>query len=278
METIATNFLVKKGKVSSNGQTLYWESHGTGEPLILVMGIGYDSSLWGLHQVPFFSQHFQTIIFDNRDVGQSSLANTSYAIKDMAEDMVGLMKELGIKKSHFIGISMGGMICQEFAINHPELVHKLILTGTSAANELASFDPINIWNFVKQNDKEGLTFAQQQFIWLFSDSFLRNHKAVEQTLQLLGSNPNPVSPAAYKRQVNAYLKHNTLNRLNKIKAPTLVLVGEQDRLTPPWIVKEVADGIPASKFRIIKGDGASHVLPLERPDDFNKAVFSFLNE
>ena len=106
----------------------------------------------------------------------------TYAIKDMAEDMVGLMKELGIKKSHFIGISMGGMICQEFAINHPELVHKLILTGTSAANELASFDPINIWNFVKQNDKEGLTFAQQQFIWLFSDSFLRNHKAVEHVI------------------------------------------------------------------------------------------------
>lgn len=278
MEAKEDKIQAKSGKVKSNGQTLYWESHGEGEPLILVMGIGYDSTLWGLHQVPFFSKYFQTIVFDNRDSGQSSKATKEYSIRDMADDIVGVLSELGIKKSHFIGVSMGGMICQEFAINYPELIDKLVLTGTSAANELSLFDPINVWNFVKQKDVEGMIFAQQQFIWLFSDSFIRNKTAVEQTLQMLGSNPNPVSPESYQRQANAYLKHNTLARLNLIKSPTLVLVGEQDRLTPPWICKEVADGIPNSKFKIIDGDGSSHVLPLERPNDFNDVVLSFLQE
>jgi pimeloyl-ACP methyl ester carboxylesterase len=153
---------------------------------------------------------------------------------------------------------------------------KLVLTGTGAANTLTMFDPISVWNFVKKQDKEGLTFASQQFLWLFSESFLRNREAVNQTLQMLASNPNPVSAEAYHRQAEAYVKHNTLDRLGQVTATTLVIAGEQDRLTPPWITREVADAIPNAEYLLVKGDGASHVTPLERPDDFNNAVLSFL--
>ena len=79
---------MKTGNINSNGQTLYWESHGEGTPLVLVMGIGYDATLWNLHQVSFFSKHFQTIVFDNRDAGRSSLASGKYTIADMADDVV----------------------------------------------------------------------------------------------------------------------------------------------------------------------------------------------
>ena len=120
--------------------------------------------------------------------------------------------------------------------------------------------------------------AAQQFIWLFSDDFLKNEEAVNQTLQMLASNPNPVGAEAFKRQADAYVKHNTLDRLHHIKAPTLVISGERDRLTPPWVSREVADAIPISKFVVIDGAGSSHVLPLERPDDFNKIALSFLNK
>jgi 3-oxoadipate enol-lactonase len=269
---------MKNGTVAANGQQIYYEIHGEGEPLIMIMGIGYDATLWGLYQVPAFSSRFQVIVFDNRDVGRSSKATAPYTIADMADDVAGLMDGLGIERAHVLGISMGGMIAQEFALRHPKRLNKLILTGTGAATGRARFDPIMVWSFVKQHDEQGLIFAAQQFIWLFSIDFLRNHQAVDQILAMLASNPNPVSPEAYARQADAYVKHDALDRVVTIKAPTLVITGEQDRLTPPWMGRELTDAIPGSKFHLVKGSGASHVLPLERPDDFNELVLSFLKE
>ncbi len=269
---------MKSGTINSNGQELYYEVHGEGAPLVLIMGIGYDATLWGLHQIPALSQKYQVIAFDNRDVGRSSKATGPYTIADMADDVAGLMDGLQIKHAHVLGISMGGMIAQEFALRHPDRVDKLILTGTGAATGRAKFDPISIWNFVKQHDTAGLTFAAQQFLWLFSTDFLRNHEAVDQTLAMLGSNPNPVSPEAYARQASAYIQHDALDRVGNIKATTLVITGERDRLTPPWIGRELADAIPGAKFHLVEGPGSSHVLPLERPEDFNKIVLSFLKK
>jgi pimeloyl-ACP methyl ester carboxylesterase len=266
---------MQKGIAHSNGQKIYWESHGDGEPLILVMGIGYDSTLWG-NQVPAFSQKYRTIIFDNRDAGKSSNATEPYTISDMADDLAGLMDELSIKSAHLLGISMGGMICQDFAVRYSDRVRSLVLTGTGAAPARAKFDPIMIWDFVKTHDSEGMTFAGQQFLWLFSEDFRRNHGAVNETLQMLACNPNPVSAEAFHRQSQAYINFDALDQLSKITAPTLVICGEQDRLTPPWICQEVADHIPSAIFTLVNGPGSSHVLPLEKPEEFNEIVLSFM--
>lgn len=267
---------MKSGVIDSNGQKLYYEVYGEGMPLVLIMGIGYDATLWGLHQIPAFSQEFQVIAFDNRDVGRSSQATGPYTIADMADDVAGLMDGLEVDRSHLLGLSMGGMIALEFALRHPKRLGKLVLTGTGAGTGRAKFDPIPIWNFVKQHDAKGITFAAQQFVWLFSTDFVRNHQAVDETLALLGSNHNPVSPEAYERQANAYVQHDALDRVGKIGAHTLVVTGERDRLTPPWIGRELAEAIPSAEFHLVEGPGSSHVLPLERPDDFNNAVLSFL--
>jgi len=264
-----------QGVVGVNGQQLYYEVHGSGAPLVLVMGIGYDATLWA-QQVPTLSQHYRVIVFDNRDSGRSSRASRSYSIADMADDIVGLLDALNIGRTHLLGISMGAMIAQEFAIRHPERLDRLILTGTAACTARAQFDAIQSWAFVKTHDAEGLSFASQQFVWLFSDDFLRNEHAVAQTLEMLGSNPHPVGADAYRRQADAYLAHDTLDRLGDVLAPTLVVAGERDRLTPPWTCREVADAIPDSCFVVVEGPGASHVLPLERPDDFNTLVLDFL--
>ena len=269
---------MKSGYVDTNSQQIYYEMYSEGEPLILVMGIGGDSTMWSSFQVPAFSTKYQVIVLDNRDAGRSSKATAPYTIADMADDVAGLMDDLGIERAHVLGISMGGMIAQEFALQHPARLNKLILTGTGAATGQAKFDPIMSWNFVKQHDNEGLAFAAQQFIWLFSTEFLRNHQAVDQTLALFASNPNPFTPEAYARQAEAYLKHNALDRLKYVKAPTLVISGEQDRLAPPWIARELADAIPGAKFHLVEGNGASHALILERPDDFNQIAMNFLGK
>ena len=266
----------RSGTVRANGQELYFEVHGEGAPLVLVMGIGYDATLWTLAQVPALSEKFQVVIFDNRDAGRSSKAAAPYTIADMADDVAALMDALAIKRAHLLGLSMGGMIAQEFALRHADRLQRLVLSGCGAAPARVAFDPIRTWNWVKANDTSGEVFACQQFTWLFSTAFLRNTAAVQQTIRMLTSNPHPVGPEAYSRQADAYLRYDALDRLADVKSPTLVIVGDQDLLTPPWICREIADRIPGCQFEIIKGDGSSHVVPIQRPDEFNQLVTRFL--
>ena len=268
--------MTRSGTVSANGQELYFEVHGQGPPLVLIMGIGYDATLWTLAQVPELSQMFQVVIFDNRDVGRSAAARAPYTIAEMADDVAALMDALDITRTHVLGLSMGGMIALEFALRHAKRLRRLVLSGCGAAPARVAFDPIRTWNWVKATDKTGEVFAGQQFTWLFSNAFLRNKEAVQQTISLLTSNPNPIGSEAYNRQAQAYLQYDVLDRLADVKAPTLVIVGEQDLLTPPWVCREVADRIPGSRFEMITGGGASHVVPIERPQDFNRLVTAFL--
>ncbi|MEO5780481.1 MULTISPECIES: alpha/beta fold hydrolase [Arthrobacter] len=266
------------GTAQTNGQVLYYEVHGQGPSLVLVMGIGYDSSLWTLAQVPSLSTQFRVVLVDNRDAGRSSKASHPYSIADMADDLAGLLDALGIQRTHLLGLSMGGMIAVEFALRHAGRLDRLVLAGTGAAPARNAVDPIQIWSWVKANDATGKVFGGQQLASLFSTAFLRNHEAVQDTTALLASNPNPMSPEAYGRQADAYLHFDALSRLGAITAPTLVVVGEQDLITPPWIAREVADAIPGARFEVIRGDGSSHVVPIERPDDFNRLVSEFLTE
>ena len=276
--TTQLTHVAPSGTVQANGQQLYFEVHGDGPPLVLLMGIGYDSSLWTLAQVPALSTRFRVVLVDNRDAGRSSTASHPYRIVDMADDLAGLLDALGIAQSHLLGLSMGGMIALEFALRHADRLDRLVLTGTGAAPARAAVDPIRIWSWVKANDATGEVFGGQQFVSLFSTSFLRNHQAVRDTAELLASNPYPMTPHAYQRQADAYGQFDALDRLGAITAPTLVVAGEQDLLTPPWIAREVAAAIPRARFEVIRGDGSSHVLPLERADDFNRLVSAFLTE
>jgi 3-oxoadipate enol-lactonase len=266
------------GTVHTNGQDLYYETHGEGPPLVLVMGIGYDSSLWTLQQVPALSTRFRVVLLDNRDAGRSSRADHLYDIADMADDLAGLLDALDITSAHLLGLSMGSMIGIEFALRHADRLDRLVLAGPNAAPARTAVDPISIWNWVKSHDPGGEIFGAQQFTWLFSSAFLRNQRAVQETAALLASNPNPVEPEAYHRQSQAYLRFDALDRLSDIRATTMVIVGEQDLLTPPWVAREVAAGIPGARLEIVTGEGSSHVLPLERPDDFNELATDFLTQ
>ena len=266
----------QSGTVRTNGQELFYEVHGVGDPLVLVMGIGYDSSLWMLQQVPVLATRFRVVLVDNRDAGRSSRAAHRYTIADMADDVAGLLDALEIQRTHLLGLSMGSMIGIEFALRHADRLDRLVLAGPCAAPARSAVDPISTWNWVKANDLTGEAFGGQQLTWLFSSAFLRNQKAVQETVALLARNPNPIEPEAYDRQAQAYLQFDALDRLGAIAAPSLVIVGEQDLLTPPWVAREVAGRIPGARFEVLAGDGSSHAVPLERPDDFNRLVTAFL--
>jgi pimeloyl-ACP methyl ester carboxylesterase len=151
--------MANTGTIQANGQTLYYEIHGDGDPLVLVMGIGYDSTLWTLHQVPALAQHFQVILLDNRDVGRSGKASRAYTISDMADDVAGLLDALAIQRAHLLGLSMGALIGQEFALRHPGRLKRLVLCGPDAAPARDVVHPISVWRWVKESDSNGSTFG-----------------------------------------------------------------------------------------------------------------------
>ncbi len=113
---------------------LYYEEHGSGEPLIMVLGLGQDIATWGL-QVEELSKHLRLIVFDNRDSGKSSRCSDNYTTETMARDILILMDHLGIERTHLMGTSMGGMIAQHVALMAPERLKSLILAGTTTWGE-----------------------------------------------------------------------------------------------------------------------------------------------
>jgi 3-oxoadipate enol-lactonase len=113
---------------------LYYEEHGSGEPLIMVLGLGQDVATWGF-QISELSKHLRLIVFDNRDSGKSSRCPDNYTTESMGQDILGLMNHLRIKKTHLLGTSMGGMIAQHVALMAPERLKSLILAGTTSWGE-----------------------------------------------------------------------------------------------------------------------------------------------
>ncbi len=113
---------------------IYYEEHGQGPPLIMILGLGQDIETWGF-QIPELSKHLKLIVLDNRDSGKSSRCSENYTTETMAQDILGLMDHLGIENAHLLGTSMGGMIAQHVALMAPERIDSLILAGTTSWGE-----------------------------------------------------------------------------------------------------------------------------------------------
>src|SRR6476659_3223043 len=120
----------------NQGTRIYWEEHGSGEPLLMIMGLGYALDMWH-RTAPVMSQHFRTILFDNRGVGRSDVPSGPYPIPVMAADAAAVLDAAGVSQAHVMGMSMGGMIAQEFALQYPDRVSKLVLGCTACGGPKA---------------------------------------------------------------------------------------------------------------------------------------------
>src|SRR4051794_32374266 len=160
-----------------NGQTLYYEEHGEGEPLLCVMGLSANTLAWAL-QVQAFAVAHRTVIFDNRDVGRSSIADGDYEIRDMAADTLALADHLGLEGFHLLGYSMGGAIAQEVALAAPERVRTLTLAMTFASGGAYARRLTEVWGArrLKQSWEE---FVDEILLLNMSEAFFENEGAVE---------------------------------------------------------------------------------------------------
>jgi 3-oxoadipate enol-lactonase len=254
---------------------------GQGEPLLLIMGLGGTKEAWRL-QTRAFKRHYQVITFDNRGMGWPPGEQGAFTVEVMAGDTIALLDHLGVASAHILGYSLGGLVAQEIAIRHPERVRKLILTSTVAPG--AEMDPslssipkaLGLGTGDTPPDLEGvdlntvlplvMELSFNRWYYRIMIRFLARRLGMHMQVGLDGMAAQLVAAASA----------NTLERLDSIQAPTLVLTGAGDRLVDPSASRVLASRIPHAKLVMV--EGGSHAFAIEMRRRFNREVLNFLRE
>jgi pimeloyl-ACP methyl ester carboxylesterase len=258
------------------GVTLNYEVSGEGDPLLLVMGTSGSIPLWG-ELVPRLAERYRVIAFDNRGLGGSERGEGPITVASLAEDASALLEALEIPTAHAMGWSLGSAIVQELALAHPRQVASAVLYATWGrcdGYQRAMLSALRL-PYAVRDMEAALTVAGLAF-----SPELMDRPDVQQLFEpMLPAFPQTEAQMAVTvEQWDADLVHDTLDRLGGIEAPTLVVVGEQDLLTPPRQSKAVADAVPKARYELVTGPGSSHGLHIERPDDLVRIVTGFLDE
>lgn len=266
-------------KVHVNGIDLYYEIHGAGHPLVLIAGIGYTAWMW--HKViPGLAEHYQVIAFDNRGVGKSDKPEGPYTAEMLARDTVELMDALQIPSTHIFGHSMGGFIAQALALEYPERVDKLILSGTNYGGPRhipitpeamailtdASLAP-------EERVKRGIVVS------CAPEFPERQPEMMKEWVEYRVD--HPIHPQAYQAQLAIGLgliseEASFEKKLKNIQSPTLILFGEHDKVVPPGNAELLAKEIPDSTVEILPDAG--HFFLIERPQATIDVIISFLKK
>ncbi len=254
---------------------LYYESHGAGDPLLMIMGLGSSALAWEPALIGELARSFRTIIYDNRGTGRSDKPREEYSIAGMAGDAAALRDALGVARAHIFGVSMGGMIAQEFALNHRARVHTLTLGCTTAGGRNAVPAPPESMKILMA-PREGLSDAdiiRRSWPLGYTGGYIRSHRDVlEAAIARVLLHPTP--PYAYKLQLDSTFKFKTYDRLPQIAAPTLVITGAEDVLIPARNSEIIAERIPGAELHIIAGAG--HQFFHEKREEFAAALTDFL--
>jgi pimeloyl-ACP methyl ester carboxylesterase len=259
---------------------LYYEEHGSGEPLLCIMGFATDSTGW-LLQVPAFAERHRTIVFDNRGVGRSSKPTGAYTIHEMADDAVALLDHLKIDRAHVLGLSMGGMIAQELVLRHPERPRPCSrdLPEPDAETESQRTFSSRRWRDDHRRRRDEDRLHRHEPVHVLSAAARLSQRELHpdgarSSWSLSGALQYGFSIEAIMGQMQAIMAHKATDRLGTIAAPTLVLVGDADRLISPANSDVLAKTIPRAK--LVRVPGGSHGFNIETPDVFNRAVLDFL--
>jgi pimeloyl-ACP methyl ester carboxylesterase len=255
----------------SAGTRIYWEESGAGEPLLLIMGLGYPHDMW--HRTrPVVSAHYRTILFDNRGVGKSDLPPGPYSIAQMAADAAAVLDAAGVEKAHVFGVSMGGMIAQEFALNYPERVNRLVLGCTNCGGKQSIPATQKVLDVLMARAKMTVEEGVQAMVpYIYDDTTPRER--VEKDL-VVRRTCYPQA-AGYMAQVQGILAWSSFDRLSEILAPTLIIHGETDQLIPAANGPLLAGAIAGSKLLMLPN--ASHIFATDQPEATHREILSFLS-
>lgn len=255
---------------------LYYEDQGEGLPVVLLIGLGGNSSSWMYH-AHRLARKYRVICPDHRGAGRSGAPDEPYSMDLFTQDLNAIFEHAGIESAAVLGLSMGGMIAQNFVAAYPEKVKALILSSTGVGpNDPDSILPsAEIDQILKNHNTEGDLDSFADFISIFyhSSYLQRSPELTLKISQYLQDHPQP--QYAYQRQLKACYTHpHNSDRLKDIKSPTLVLHGEDDLLWPLDNAKYLAEHISHAELEVIPQGG--HMLFIEQPDAYCTAVEEFL--
>ncbi|MBI4362838.1 MAG: alpha/beta fold hydrolase [Euryarchaeota archaeon] len=271
-------------KAHINGIQVNYSTHGQGHPLVLIMGLGMDSSGW-MFQVPELKKHFRVITLDNRGCGLSDKPPGPYSTRVMAQDVIGLLDFLQVPRAHVVGDSMGGMIAQEVALGWPQRVAKLVLACTySRPDPLAKtlleqgmktmIGEVRDLKTVDPKKFNVQAIAQFMLPLVLSKEFYEKNKAL--LIPFMEELLKKASVEGFLGQVVATQEHDTFERLPQITVPTLVMTGTHDALVHPKNSEVLSSRIPGA--RLVRIEGGSHGFNFEKAAEFNRAIIEFLGD
>ena len=228
-------------RIPVNGLKLFYETEGSGEPVVLIPGFASGRAIWSM-QTPALAHNFRVISFDPRGICASDKPEGPQTIGLLADDLAHLLETIGIKSAHVVGVSFGGFVAQEFALEYPSMTRKLVLCCTSFGGP----------NHVMPGPETLKAFASSE--WVDSEE---------------------VPDHVYRSQLEAAANFDVESRLTGIASPTLVLSGDMDAIVPVQNSRNLASKIHGAKLHIV--EGGSHTFFIERADEFNRIVTEFLS-
>jgi 3-oxoadipate enol-lactonase len=243
--------------------TLHWESTGTGDPVLMIMGLGLSGGAWW-RTVPVLSRSLRVITFDNRGVGRSRAHLHSYTTEAMADDAVSVLDAAGIERAHVYGFSLGGMVAQQLALRHEDRVRSIVLGATHPGGPRAVRPSDDVIAFFRRRASMSAKDAARASVpFNYGPRCRREHKdRIAEDIQRRLAHPFP--ERAYKAQMVAASLHNCYRRLKRIEAPTLLVHGREDRIVPVANAEILAERIPRAELRIL--DHAGHLYSTEQPE------------
>ena len=258
---------------ASDGIRLHFEVLGrrSAPAVLMIQGLGADKHGWDMQRFPL-ALNYRVIALDNRGAGRSDKPFGHYSLEQMADDAVAVLDHLGVEQAHIVGASMGGGITQLIGLRHPERVISLTLACTACRNHPWRRELLRSWAATASERGMG-AMARDAARWVIGP---RSVRRLMPAFGWLGPLAMGRPSHAFVSQVNAILDidEGLGERMGEVTAPTLVVVGNQDILTPRGDSEEIADRLPNAELVVISG--AAHGLMVEHATTFNRVLFEFL--
>jgi len=256
-------------KVRANGIEIGYLVEGEGPWLTMSHSLACNLHMWD-EQAAVLAKHFRVLRFDTRGHGDSAAPKGAYTLEALADDLKGLLDALGVKETHYVGLSLGGMIGQTFALKYPGTLKTLVLADTTSRYPA---EAASLWaERIKVAETQGMEPLVQPTLerWLTEAFRTANTGRTKQIGDMIRTTP----VAGYSGCSHAIPKINLTARLGEIDVPGLVVVGERDMGTPLAMSREIHENYPGSELVILPS--AAHLSNVEQPEAFNSALADFL--
>ncbi|KQT11230.1 pyrimidine utilization protein D [Ramlibacter sp. Leaf400] len=252
---------------------IHYEVVGTGEPLLLVAGLGGAASYWQPN-VEALAARYQVVLHDHRGTGRSTRCEMPYSVELMAADLLKLMDALDIRRAHLVGHSTGGAIGQVLAATQPSRIASLVLYATWATLDAQMARCLRLRRLVLQKAGPGEYHRATPLFLYPPDYICANDEALEREVATAtGASP---SASILEARLNGIMAFDGLPYLERIRCPSLVLVADDDILTPPHSSELLARRIPGAQ--LARMPHGAHAMSRTEPDLFNETVLAFLEQ